>query len=226
MFRYFCKAYQYGSFGTLYNDEDRRHEMPMFVRPFLSSPCIFPQVEGIKCAIDALEYREPGQPYISVTVLSAKNLSLGDGASFSFMASLHYLFCSVWLTPLECPTQKTTKQPKTDNPTFRDTLTFPLIFTTAETRRFKNAREPSTNAELLARIMGLTLHLNLYINKPMTLSSDSNELVGTLKVKLNSFTFTSVPSEIVSDWFVLSDASEEVMKNSNAAIRLKLQILT
>ena len=198
------------------------------MRPFLRSPSICPDVKLTDNGLDNKSMsHEPGESYLLITVMSARNLPLPIGKrdnlynNVAIMSSLQYIYCSLWLSPIESLTLDTTKQPKTENPTFRDEFSFKLRFGTMLDDKF--IREPKTDNELLARLLEVTVNCCVYLRTPLTLSQ-SKLMLGAFRLRLNALTFTSIPSEPVTAWYPLYDSTDIILPN-NAAVKLKVQVM-
>jgi hypothetical protein len=194
-----------------------------FSVPFFHSPSIFPQEDNGK-DFEFVGDREPGQPYLAVTILSARNLPMkeDDISSFSFLTALQYMYCNAWIAPVRSVTLQTTKQPRIVNPTFRDELSFPIDFTSSKPPLLNY--EPKIDEDILAASQGISFYCNLVIHKPVAIS-ESIVTLGFLKIRLKDLNFSAFPSQPVTDWFTIYDKPDGNPLTRGAAIRIKLQLL-
>lgn len=201
--------------------------------PFFNSPSVFPNsIDGSSSQIDAFGSREPGQPYLAVTLLSARNIPLSDDSStnFEFISGLYYMYCDLWLSPLKGERMRSSKQPRTQNPVFRDELSFSVLGVHEEIEpsniyRSKSTPtlvDPKSSADILTAAGKLSLHCSMYNHKPLAFGDD--ELIGVLVVPIKIFGFSSLPSEPIYEWVSLLDAKGDPLEN-DAAVRLKVQLL-
>lgn len=226
--RYFCRTLQYS--GTLEHSINKG-----FQAPFSNSPSIFPVPEDVSSSgpadFTSFASYEPGQPYIAVTILSARNLPPASDiiSSFDIISGLHYMYCDLWVSPIRSPKLRSSKQPSKENPVFRDNLTFSLCQPDQEVDTGNAVKTslpvlqgPVSDAEVLAAANKISLHCNVYNHKPISFGDD--ELLGTATISIKNLGFTAAPSESVYDWFPLLDSKGEELLNS-AAVRLKVQLL-
>jgi hypothetical protein len=225
--RHFCRTLQYNS--TMEHSVSKKR----IRMPFLNSPSVFPNASDGSCSVvETTGTTEPGQPYVEVTLISARHVpqSSDSSPSFEFMSGLHYMYCDMWMTPMKSERLRSSKQPRTENPVFRDELSFPITgFSVEETQNniylkkvtLPSLLEPKSEADVLLAAAKLFLHCNVYSHKPLSMGED--EVLGTVVVPIRNMGFTASPSEPVYDWFPLVDVKGELIQN--AAVRLKIQLL-
>lgn len=223
--RYFCRSLQYS--GTF------EHAISKGMRnPFVNSPSVFPlAMKNSNTELDAVGLREPGEPYISVTLLSARNLTHADSSSsFDIISGLYYMYCDLWVSPIKSPRLRSSKQPSVEHPVFRDELSFPLhgSFASDEidniyiNKLVPVLSPPKLEADILSAANKIFLHCNVYNHKPLSIGDD--ELIGSTTISIKRLGFTSSPSEPIYEWFPLLDNKGEPVLDS-AAVRLKVQLL-
>jgi hypothetical protein len=181
---------------------------------------------------------EPGQPYLSVTVVCARNLPVKttDAQTSSiFFRALQYMYCELWLEPtLDQMILSSSKQPRSENPTFRDEVVFPLQFlkdirvpnslSNNSNSSSKNGDGKLSESDLLARFKRLSLHFRIFLVTPTALSKNTIMLAQTV-ISMHSFPGLSeaIPSISMSEWFSLRGGDYSVV-SSDCEIRIKLQI--
>jgi hypothetical protein len=207
-------------------------------KPFSRSPSVFPVWSG---GFGAIEKRnlgvEPGQPYLSVTVVCARNLPAKPTDSQTnsiFFRALQHIYCELWLEPtLDQMILKSSKQPRSENPTFRDEVFFPLQFlkdirvpSSLSTSTSESADGTLSESDLLARFKRLSLHFRIYLVIPTALSKNTTLLAQTA-ISMQSFPSLSesIPSISISEWFSLR-GGYDVSLSSDCEVKIKLQIKT
>lgn len=226
--RHFCRSLQYS--GTL----DHSSNKTLVRTAFLNSPSVFPSSGDVVAGdLEAVGSREPGEPYIAVTLLSARNLPFGadHSSNFEIVSGLYYMYCDLWVTPYKSRRLRSSKQPSGEHPVFRDELSFPLPSMAEASDEKSNIFKskslpalpaPKTVSEILAAVNKITVQCGVYNHKPLSFGDDDS--IGTAAVCLKNLGFTSAPSEPVYDWFPLLGSKGEQLGNA-AAVRLKIQLL-
>lgn len=253
--RHFCQSMQYGHIenkggrGGTGADSAKKgmtHAQlngQLLQKPFSTSPSVFPLWSG---GFGSMERRnlgvEPGQPYLSATVVCARNLpsKASDSQISYFFSALQHIYCEVWLEPTQDQLiLRSSKQPRSENPTFRDELAFPLFFlqdislpssasTSASSSSTSSSNGKLNESELLARFKILTLHFRIYVVTPSALST-STVLLAQTSVSMKSLpsltTSTCIPSTPIAEWFALRNSSNNII-SPDCEVRIKLQIKT